>query len=184
MDTSPEALRRYTAHDRLLDGHDLLVRAICPDDKRALEDGLHRLTPESAYFRFFRPKHDLSPQELVYFTEVDFEHHVALVAVVAETQLVVGVGRYIVGDSEAVRAAEIAFAVDDAYHGLGIATILLRHLTDIARAAGISHFHASVLSQNHKMLDVFSHSGLPQERAVEEGVVEVRLLLGKRAPAA
>jgi GNAT superfamily N-acetyltransferase len=165
------------ARDRILDGRVMLIRAIRPDDKPDLQDGFHRLSSESAYFRFFEPKHELSPQELVYFTEVDFARHVALVAIIVEDPLIVGVGRYIVCEVEPIRAAEIAFAVDDAHHGLGIATILLRHLAKIARAADVSEFTASVLAQNHKMLMVFSHSGLPQERIVESGVVNVRLSL-------
>jgi len=177
MDATPEALRRYTARDRLIDGRALLIRAIRPADKTALQDGFHRLSSESAYFRFFGPKHDLSPQELVYFTEVDFARHVALVAIIEEDPLIVGVGRYIVWEAEPIRAAEIAFAVDDAHHGLGIATILLRHLAKIARAADVSEFSASVLASNRKMLLVFSHSGLPQECTVESGVVSVRLPL-------
>lgn len=178
MDTTPEALRRYTARDRLRDGRELLVRAIRPDDKPALQDGLHRLSDESAYFRFFQSKHEPSAKELAYFTEVDFAAHVALVAIVVEEgPRVVGVGRYIVCEVEPIRAAEIAFAVDDAHQGLGIATILLRHLAKIARAAGVTEFRASVLSDNHKMLRVFARWGLPQRHTTEGGVVEVRLSL-------
>jgi hypothetical protein len=98
MDATPEALRHYTARDRLLDGRALLIRAICPDDKPALQDGFHRLSSESAYFRFFGPKHELSSQELVFFTEVDFARHVALVAIIEEDPLIVGVGRYVVSE--------------------------------------------------------------------------------------
>jgi GNAT superfamily N-acetyltransferase len=179
MDMTPEALRHYTARDRLRDGRILLVRAIRPDDKPALKDGLHRLSAESAYSRFFQLKHEPSPKELIYFTEVDFAEHVALVAIVEEEgPLVVGVGRYIVCDAVApMRAAEISFAVDDAHQGLGIATILLRHLANIARAAAIVEFRASVLSGNQKMLRVLAQSGLPQEDRAEDGVVEVRLSL-------
>jgi GNAT superfamily N-acetyltransferase len=179
MDATPEALRHYAVRDRLRDGRALLVRAIGPDDKRALLDGLHRLSEESAYLRFFQLKHEPSARELAYFTEVDFAGHVALVAIVEEEgPLFVGVGRYIVCDEvEPTRAAEVTFAVDDAHQGLGIATILLRHLANIARAAAISEFCASVLSGNHKMLRVLSHSGLPQEQTTEGGVVDVRLSL-------
>jgi GNAT superfamily N-acetyltransferase len=104
---------------------------------------------------------------------------VALVAIIVEEgPLIVGVGRYIAGDEvEPMRAAEISFAVDDAHHGLGITTILLRHLATIARTAGIAEFRASVLSDNRKMLRVLDHSGLRQEHIAEGGVVEVRLSL-------
>ncbi|MBN1833883.1 MAG: GNAT family N-acetyltransferase [Deltaproteobacteria bacterium] len=178
MDATPETLRRYTAHDRLLDGRALLIRAIRPDDKPALQDGLHRLSSESAYFRFFGPKHELSLQELIFFTEVDFARHVALVAIIEEEDpIIIGVGRYVVSEVEPIRSAEIAFAVDDAHQGLGIATILLRHLAKIARAADVSEFSASVLAGNQKMLLVLSHSGLPQKRTVESDVVNIRLSL-------
>jgi RimJ/RimL family protein N-acetyltransferase len=155
------------------------IRAIRPEDKAALQEGLRRLSGESAYFRFFVPKQKASDSELVYFTEVDFVHQVALAAIVDEApHVIVGVGRYFVLDElEPKRAAEIAFSVDDVHHGLGIATILLRHLVKIARAAGISEFRASVMSGNGKMLRVLARSGLPQEQKEAHGVVAVRLSL-------
>ena len=114
-------------------------------------------------------KHEPSPKELIYFTEVDFAEHVALVAIAEEEGLVIGVGRYIVCDAVApMRAAEISFAVDDAHQGLGIATILLRHLANIARAAAIVEFRASVLSGNQKMLRVLAQSG-PAPRRQSRG---------------
>ena len=47
------------------------IRAIRPSDKQALADGMHRLSAESAYFRFFGPKHELGAKELAFFTEID-----------------------------------------------------------------------------------------------------------------
>ena len=177
---TPEALRQYAARDRLLDGRTLLVRAIRPDDKPALLDGLRRLSAESAYARFFQLKRKATPNELTYFTEVDFASHVAIVGILEGASSVVGAGRYIVcEDVEGMRAAEIAFAVDDAHQGLGIGTTLLCHLVKIARAAGVSEFRASVLSDNHKMLRVLAHSGLPQSHTSDGDVVEVRLSLAE-----
>lgn len=172
-----EILHGYEAHDRLRDGRSVQVRAIRPDDKHALQSGLHRLSPDSAYFRFFRPKRDLSPQELAYFTEVDFHDHVALVAVLDGGPTLVGVGRYIVCDAKPTRSAEIALVVDETHQGLGIATLLLRHLVKIARAADISAFFATVLAENRRMLAVLDRSGLPQKRTEGGGVVVVRLSL-------
>ena len=181
MDASPQALRAYRAQEKLLNGEDVLVRAVRPDDKQALQDGLHRLSTESVYYRFFRTKQDLTDKELAYFTEIDFARHVGLLAVVREgdTDIPVGVGRYMVYQTEPVRAAEIAFAVIDVYQGLGIATLLLKHLTRIARGADISEFHANVLAGNLKMMDVFSHFGLPMISTRSGNVLKVRLLLSE-----
>lgn len=177
MDATPEKLRRYAARDQLINGESILIRAIAPNDKAALQDGMHRLSPESAYFRFSRHKYELSQRELAQFTELDFDHHVGLVAVVDDDTLLVGVGRYIVCQQEPFRAAEVAFTVDDAHHGLGIGTILLHHLARIARSAEITEFRASVLSANRKMLEVLFHSGLPLTHTLKDGMVEVRLSL-------
>lgn len=178
-DWSPHTARDYAVHERLLDGRGVLIRAIRPEDKRELQDGLRRQSPESAYFRFMGPKRELSEQELAYFTEVDFEDHVALGVVLqdADRDVPIGVGRYIVFERDPERVAEIAFAVDDAYHGLGVATLLLRHLVEIARASGVRELRASVLSSNLKMLEVFFHSGLRQEHRRSHDVIEFRFPL-------
>ncbi|WP_461481822.1 GNAT family N-acetyltransferase [Porticoccus sp.] len=177
VDATPESLRHYCARDHLLDGHELLIRSIRPDDKAALQAGLQRLSSESAYFRFFRHKHELSPEELVYFTEIDFDRHVALVAIDEGKSLVIGVGRYFLCADEPVRAAEITLTVDDVYHGRGVATVLLRHLVQVARAAGVMEFRAAVMGENRKMLEVLLHLGLPVQRHSEGSVVDVTLLL-------
>jgi len=155
----------------------LLIRAIRPDDKQALRDGIKRASPKSAYHRFFQQKLDLSDKELVYFTEVDFEHHVALVAIIPADRTYVGVGRYVVLKDVPGKIAEVAFAVDDEYRGRGIATLLLQHLTEIARAAGLSEFQATVLADNESMLDVLSHSELPMLQETVGDLVEIRLSL-------
>src|SRR5262249_49009962 len=136
---------------------------------------------KSKYYRFFVPKKELSEQDLSYYSDLDFTTHVGLLAIVVENggQVPVGTGRYIVsGESGDHRFAEVALTVEDDYHGLGIGTLLLKHLTEIARANGIEEFRAFVLTENHQMLEVFQHCGLPMTSSLGlSGVFEVRLAL-------
>lgn len=173
--------RNYRSIDELLDGRSVVIRAIQPEDKTFLQEEMKHLSARSRYFRFMTPKKELSEKELVYFSEVDFERHVALVAClpVDDQEIPVGTGRYIMGsDSEATPGAEVAFDVEDEYQGLGVATILLKHLAIIARASGIDEFLAVVLSENRRMLEVFRHSGLPMEaEQAPDGITEVKLRL-------
>jgi GNAT superfamily N-acetyltransferase len=174
--------RHYRATDRLRDGRPVWLRAIRPSDRDALREGLHHLSPESAYYRFFRPKTDLTESELDYFTKVDFVNHVALVAIVEDAgqRVAVGTARYIVEHPETSRdSAEIAFVVDDAHQGLGIGAVLLRHLARIARESALPSLHASVLGSNRSMLSVFAKSGLPLKTRFADGVVEVTLSLAE-----
>ena len=172
-------LKTYAAWERLGDGRPVLIRAIRPDDKEALQNLVRRLSPESAYLRFFQAKRELSPDELHYYADVDFQSHVALVAVVQEegSDLLIGTGRFFTGEEAVLGEAELSFLVDEDHQGLGMATHLLRHLARIARARGISGFRAGVIADNQKMLDVFSHSGLPMEVVPAGGMTEVRLFL-------
>ncbi|HEY9870551.1 MAG TPA: GNAT family N-acetyltransferase, partial [Candidatus Obscuribacterales bacterium] len=174
-------LENYVARDKLRDGRDVTVRALHPEDRHNLEEIWHHLSPRSIYFRFFVPKKELTDKELNFFTKVDFDRHVALLAFLTENgvEVPVGVGRYVViSESEKPKVAEVALTVEDEYQGLGIGTVLLRHLIDIARAAGVSELSAFVLSENKNMLEVFEHSGLPMERHLADtGIVEIRLRL-------
>ena len=56
--------------------------------------------------------------------------------------------------------AEIALAVADDGHHRGVATLLLEHLADVARTAGVTAFTADALSENHEVLKVFKDLGL------------------------
>jgi acyl-CoA synthetase (NDP forming) len=69
----------------------------------------------------------------------------------------------------------VAFFVDDANHGRGLATVLLEHLAVRAREVGLTGFTASVLPENRKMIGVFTAAGFETATQFADGVVEVRL---------
>jgi acetyl coenzyme A synthetase (ADP forming)-like protein len=155
----------------LKDGGSLIVRPIHPDDKARLADHFAHLGLESVRHRFFGAKRELTPKDLAYYTEVDYERHVALVATLLEggEDHIVGVGRYFVDGAR----AEVAFAVTDRHQGRGIGTVLLERLARLARAQGIEQLDADVLADNAQMLDVFRQSGFAVNEIRADGVVHV-----------
>jgi protein lysine acetyltransferase len=64
---------------KLHDGTLIRIRPIRPSDKHALAAGLARLSDETIRRRFLTSKPQFSKAELRYLTEVDGDHHVALV---------------------------------------------------------------------------------------------------------
>lgn len=153
----------YCAKEKLRDGREVTIRALKSQDKQILVEGMHHLSPTSLYYRFLMPKRELTDQELAYFTEVDYFHHMALLASVGENGVFVhaGIGRYIMpNNTEASKSAELAFAIIEEYQGMGIATLLLKHLTKLAKESGIKEFTALIIPDNIKMLHVFRHSNL------------------------
>ena len=91
--------------------------------------------------------------------------------------LPIGIGRYIVEVSDR-RRAEIAFAVADEFQGLGVGSLLLKHLISIARSNGIEELFGTTLAVNQKMLRVFQRSNLPMHCHISDGVAEFWLELG------
>lgn len=173
--------RNYAASETLKDGSVVTLRAIRPGDAGAILQAFRGLDRESVYRRFFSPKKDLSPNELEHLTDVDFSRVMALVVTKATEsgEVLIGGGRYATDDS-ASGAAEIAFMTGGSYRGLGIASLILRHLVLIARKAGLSRFDAEVLADNTPMLAVFRRSGLPVNLRRDGSSLHVTLSLGSR----
>jgi ribosomal protein S18 acetylase RimI-like enzyme len=85
---------------------------------------------------------------------------------------IVGGGRYVVVEPG---QAEVAFAIIDAYQGLGIGSALMRHLATLGREAGLRELIAEVLSENVAMLNVFERSSLAMSTRREGTVIHVTL---------
>ncbi|KJS30267.1 MAG: hypothetical protein VR64_16265 [Desulfatitalea sp. BRH_c12] len=169
----------YCENGTLKNGIGVRIRSIRPDDKHRLFEAFRNLETESVYTRFFHHKKTLTDEELTAATEVDFESVVALVVTVGEgeSETIIGSGRFMTYEDKGALMAEVAFTVEEDYHGQGVAGLLLRHLVSIARTAGVTQLEAEVLSTNKAMLRVFSRSGLPMEMKNEGGVVRVGLML-------
>ena len=164
----------YLAFETLRDGRPVRIRALKPADRDSMLAAVDRIGDASLYRRFFSPKHHFTDTEIDYYINVDFVSHVALVAELEENgePVIAGGGRYIVS---APGCAEMAFAVDDPHHGLGIGTLLMRHLALIAKAARLHTLKAEVLADNAPMLAVFRRSGLPITLARDGGVTLVHM---------
>ena len=167
---------KYDAIERLRNGTSLQIRSLLPSDRTEMLASIGRAGKQTLYRRFFAPKRSFSEREIEFFLNVDFINHVALAAVLSEggRQVIVGGARYI---GSQPGCAEVAFAIDDPHQKLGIATHLIRHLIEIARAAGLEAFVAEVLPENVPMLKVFERCGLAMATRSERGVVHVTLAL-------
>jgi RimJ/RimL family protein N-acetyltransferase len=170
------AAARYSANETLRDGREVEIRAFRPDDRADFLSAVERVGPESRYRRFFTAKRGFTEREQAFFLNVDFDQHVALVALIEEAgrKVIVGGGRYVV-----VRPgrAEVAFVVIDEYQGQGIGSIVMRHLVAIARAARLQELIAEVLPENRPMLKVFAKSGLHMTTVETDDAVHVTLEL-------
>jgi acetyltransferase len=120
---------------------------------------VRNLSDESRYYRFMDTVRELSPRMLSHFTHVDYDRHMALIAVTGqdgvETQ--VGVARYYASDDG--KRGEFAIAITDDWQHKGLGTQLMQALIAAARAAGLRTLFGEVLASNHKMLRLMGKLG-------------------------
>lgn len=169
--------RHYAETEILRNGLEVLVRALRPDDGERIAEAFAKLDRESIYARFFGPKPELTEKDYQTIREMDFDTRVALLVTIMEDgrEIVIASGSY---SRFAPDAAEVAFLVEEDYHGLGIARRMLQHLGRIAIDRGLVRFEAEVLPYNLAMVRVFEASGWPMSRRSEDGAIHITLALG------
>lgn len=156
-------MRTYPSHLvhalTLRDGTPLTIRPIRPEDARIEQEFVRNLSAESRYLRFMDSVRELSPQMLSHFTHVDYDRHMALIAVTERDRppVQVGVGRY-VADADR-RRCEFAIAIADDWQHRGLGAHLMQSLIAAARAAGIGAMYGDVLASNHRMLQLTAKLG-------------------------
>ncbi|MEU0438799.1 GNAT family N-acetyltransferase [Streptomyces sp. NPDC006186] len=163
----------------LRDGGTARIRPITADDADRLVSFYEQVSDESKYYRFFAPYPRLSAKDVHRFTHHDFVDRVGLAATVGGEFIATvrydRIGADGMPASAPADEAEVAFLVQDAHQGRGVASALLEHIAAVARERGIRRFAAEVLPANTKMIKVFTDAGYTQKRSFEDGVVRLEL---------
>ncbi|MGI8429331.1 MAG: GNAT family N-acetyltransferase [Solirubrobacteraceae bacterium] len=153
----------------LRDDRRVRIRAIRADDEAAVLALLESLSLESRRRRFFSVAINL-PEAARVASHSAWPEAVGLIALADDDQALVA---HALAIRTSEHEAEVAFEVADAYHGDGLATLLLIRLAALAEAHGITHFVADVLPENHPMLAVFQDA-FPQHESHRSGIFDVR----------
>ncbi|MEU5423928.1 GNAT family N-acetyltransferase, partial [Streptomyces sp. NPDC020667] len=163
----------------LRDGGTAQIRPITPDDAQRLVSFYEQVSDESKYYRFFAPYPRLSDRDVHRFTHHDYVDRVGLAATVGGEFIATvrydRIGPRGLPSSGPADEAEVAFLVQDAHQGRGVASALLEHIAAVARERSIRRFAAEVLPANTKMIKVFTDAGYTQKRSFEDGVVRLEL---------
>lgn len=159
----------------LRDGSMATVRPLKPEDRDELRAFFERLSPESRRRRFFSLA--LPSAELIQ-SLCDTDDSGQCLTLIVKRE-VGGASRIIAaGSYQAVKqpnTAEAAFAVEDAFQGRGLGTLLLERLAVLAARHGIRRFWAVTHADNQAMVDVFRESGFQMTERFDGGYTEVDL---------
>jgi acetate---CoA ligase (ADP-forming) len=133
-----------------------------------------RLSKDSRWLRFFSVS-EPSGKLIDSFCD-DSDPRQRLCLIVTRTSggdsRIIAVANYVAHDET---TAEIALAVDDAFQGKGIGSLLLERLAVLAARNGFRRFWATTLANNQQMLDVFRQSGFECRSRANDGCVEIDL---------
>ena len=171
-EAGPRYPRHWEADVLLRDGRAAHLRPIAEEDQQLLVEFYAQVSAESKYMRFFAAMPELSDKDVWRFTHVDHHDRVAFVLTVANQMI--AVGRFDrIPDDRGGAVAEVAFLVQDAHQGRGIAQLLLEHLAQAGRELGVEKFVAEVLPDNRRMIAIFREAGYRVAGGFEDGVMRL-----------
>ena len=171
---------QFEEHTQTGMGIDIFVRPIRPEDAPLLVGLFESLSPRSVYLRFFSPMKRLPHSMLSLFTQIDYDRHIALVALSESKskEEMLGVARIILERN--LKEAEFSVVVGDQWQGKGIGAALLQRCLSIARDQGLEKVTGVVLAENTQMLALGKKMGFKSKKVM--GVNEYELSLDFRYP--
>ena len=145
--------------ETLKDGSEVNIRPIRKEDTLAEVAFIDALSPESRRFRFLGQMRHPSEKMIEQLTNIDYQHDVAFVAEAKQNdvEIFVGVSRYSVSNDGT--ECECAVTVLDNWQGKGLASILMKHLIDVARSRGIKRMWSIDAAANQHMLELAKFLG-------------------------
>ncbi|MBF0613530.1 MAG: GNAT family N-acetyltransferase [Magnetococcales bacterium] len=141
-------------------GQLVTFRSSRPTDWKPIKKMLYSLSEGTVYRRFMSHVKRFPFNRVKNFTFIDQRRDVVIVGVIADgkDEWVIAIGGYNVEEGGSNRA-EVAFLVRDEWQGQGIGTFMMRHLTNMARNAGLSGVTAETLMDNRPMQAVLEKCG-------------------------
>ena len=149
------AIRPYPASlasdVKLLDGTEVLLRPVRPEDERLYDEFFAHLDPEDIRMRWLGPQKDRSHAFFARLTQIDYAREMAFVALGKDGGLL-GVSR-LISNSDGERA-EYAIIVRSDLKGHGLGWQLMQKLIAYARSEGVREIEGHVLAANTTMLQM------------------------------
>ena len=176
---SAECVRLYpsdiAAEETFKGGVKIHFRAIKPSDEEDLRRLFYRFSDESVYYRYFSPIKTMPHKQMQEYVNLECERTLSIVGVAGDSfkERIIAEARYV---KDPVRPyADIAFAVDENYHGLGIASYLYKMLVRLARERGLKGLTADVLASNKPMMRVFEKGDLRMNAQLDDDIYKLTI---------
>lgn len=150
-------------------GESLELRPIRPDDEALHTEFLMSLAPEDIRMRVFYSRRTMEHSELARLVQIDYTREMAFIAIscgpdgIPKTQGVVRA----MADPDNVNA-EFGIIIRSELKGRGLGQILMSKLIAYLRAQGTQRIVATVLRENHRMLELAHALGFQDAEKQED----------------
>lgn len=147
---------------RLKGGLAIVIRPILRDGVGRLAEGIRKLSPRSRQMRFFSTRELYSEVELRHVVEADGMRALTLVAATLDDdgrEVESVAAAHFFREADRADCSEVAIAVLDSYHWMGIGTALLTELAERARAVGIRRWSGICSPDNVAILGLMRKIG-------------------------
>lgn len=129
----------------------LRVRSVRPDDFEPLKAFIARCSDTSVLRRLQKHRRDLSDEDFLAFTQLDYDRERALALVDSDRAdaQIHGIGRFVTDPGN--ETAEFGLLIEDALHKHGFGSALMQLILEQARALGVRALTGFVLTENEPM---------------------------------
>jgi acetyltransferase len=161
-----------------LDGVDLLLRPIRPEDGERLAAFYSAASPGDMRLRFFMARREVPRSELARNTQIDYDREMSLVALAPQAKgdaLMVAEARALCDPDN--RRAEFAIQVATDWQGRGLGRLLLDKLLRHLRERGTGTVFGQCLTENQGMAALAREAGFEVSSGDEPGLLELRMTL-------
>ncbi|WP_099867427.1 bifunctional acetate--CoA ligase family protein/GNAT family N-acetyltransferase [Pararhizobium haloflavum] len=158
----------------------IIIRPIMATDEALYPTFFENMAAEDIRMRLFAARRHFDHTDFARWTQIDFDREMALVAIDAVSEDLLGVARY-TADSQGLDA-EFALIVRSDRQAQGIGGMLLRELISYATACGLKRLHGLVLNANGRMRALCHKLGFleqPSHDEVDAVLVVRELSLGQ-----
>lgn len=151
--------KEYIRPITLKNGMEVILRPILPEDEPMEAEMFTHFSEETQRFRFFTLIKDITHQLLIRYTQIDYDREIAIIAEYTDNGIkkMLGVVR-LIGDAYN-ESAEFAIVVADPWQHLGLGSILMDYILEIAKKREIKNIYAYVLPDNDIMLGMLKKRG-------------------------
>jgi GNAT superfamily N-acetyltransferase len=149
--------------EKLRDGTEVLVRPLGPDDAARERVLLEALSPQTRRYRFLGAMGHPTPELIHQLTHPLAPREIAFAAVadVGGSETILGIGRYATGTDS--NECECAVVVRDDWQHRGVATLLMTHLIQVAKARGIKRMWSMDAVANERMAELADFLGFRRD---------------------